>query len=335
MAPVDTRKSNLSLASGRSRATVARSLRGLDRLKGIKWWQRRPIVKNAILFNLQEGSYLAALFGLVEGFLQIILAFFDLYCLTEAAPGSRHFRGFGISFLFVYSGNEYVRYSLMVCSAILAIFGSYLTIASLRVLPALREEQEDKFINWIHAMGAFIVVRTLATLFQSIANDLYFPYHLAMLLMWILFTVFNIAALIVVVSNYQDLKDITRLENIAQVKMNTISSLNASRTLFQSFDPHEKMEDEEYNQVYTSPSSRKLQRESLFGLRGSHASEDSDNDNHSLSSPKMSHPTSTSSIPLAGLGLDPGRTLSSPQQSFTNETSLPAGERITSSTPLI
>lgn len=229
-----------------------------------------------------------------------------------------------------------VRYALMGCSASLVVFGSYLTVASLRVLPALREEQEDKFINWMKAMATFISVRILATLFQSIANDLYFPYHLAMLLIWMLFTVLNIAALIVVVANYQDLKDITRLENIAQIKMNTISSLNASRTLFQSLDPHEKLEDEEYNQVYTSPSSsRKLQRESLFGLRGSHASEDSDNDNRSLSSPKMSHPTSTSSIPLAGLGLDPGRTLSSPQQSFTNEMSLPAGERITSSTPLI
>ena len=37
----------------------------------------------------------------------VCLVIFDIYCLAEAAPGSRHFRYFGISFLFVYSGNQH------------------------------------------------------------------------------------------------------------------------------------------------------------------------------------------------------------------------------------
>lgn len=37
----------------------------------------------------------------------IILAIFDIYCLAEAQPGSTHYRYFGISFLFVYSGNQH------------------------------------------------------------------------------------------------------------------------------------------------------------------------------------------------------------------------------------
>ena len=44
--------------------------------------------------------------------MQICLAIFDLYCLIEAAPGSKHSRNFGISFLFVYSGNQHGQYDL-------------------------------------------------------------------------------------------------------------------------------------------------------------------------------------------------------------------------------
>lgn len=48
----------------------------------------------------------------LQSLLQISLAVFDIYCLIEAAPGSKHFRSFGISFMFVYSGNQHGKHTV-------------------------------------------------------------------------------------------------------------------------------------------------------------------------------------------------------------------------------
>ena len=52
-----------------------------------------------------------------------------------------------------------------------------------------------------------------------------------MLIIWFLLTIVNVFAWLVVYSNYQELSDITRLEDMAKLKMSTLSSLNASRSL--------------------------------------------------------------------------------------------------------
>ena len=51
-----------------------------------------------------------------------------------------------------------------------------------------------------------------------------------MLLFWFMLTMLNVFVWLVVYSNYQELSDITRLEDMAKLKMSTLSSLNASRS---------------------------------------------------------------------------------------------------------
>jgi uncharacterized membrane protein YgcG len=218
-------RSTTSIATTRSR-----TLAGSRKVK-LKWWERKPIIRNAIFTDLQKGSYIAAIYTLVESLFQISLAIFDTYCLAEASPGSTHFRSFGISFLFVYSGNPHIRRTLIAIAVILFASAIYLLVSSLILMTALRKEHEIKFKHWLRAMGLFIIWRTLTIIFQSIVNDLYFGYHQAMLIIWFLLTIVNVFAWLIVYSNYQELSDITRLEDMAKLKMSTLSSLNASRSL--------------------------------------------------------------------------------------------------------
>lgn len=215
-----------STLTTRSRKSVAASQK-----LHVKWWQRRPIIKTAYLLDLQKGSYAAAIFTLVQSVLLLCLSIFDLYCLIVAKPGSRHFRSFGFSFLFVYSGNRIVRHALILTSILLILSAIALAVTSIIIIPALKKEFELKFRPWLVTMAGFVCLRTFAILFQSIANDLYFTYHQAMLLLWTILIPINVFALLVVYSNYQELSDITKIEDMAKLKMSTLSSLQGSRTL--------------------------------------------------------------------------------------------------------
>lgn len=229
-----------STLTTRSRKSVAAS----QKLK-IKWWERRPIIKTAYFLDLQKGSYAAAIFTLVQSVLLIILSLFDLYCLMEARPGSRHFRSFGFSFLFVYSGNKYVRFSLILVSILSTLSAIALLLTSIVIIPALKKEYELKFRPWLLTMTAFICFRTFAIIFQSVANDLYFNYHRAILVLWLILIPLDVFALLIVYSNYQELSDITKIEDMAKLKMSTLSSIQGSRSLshmsqqsLDSYRPH-------------------------------------------------------------------------------------------------
>ncbi|KAG9510829.1 Adenylyl cyclase-associated protein 1 [Fragariocoptes setiger] len=63
--------------------------------------------------------------------------------------------------------------------------------------------------------------------------DLFFTYHQVMFLLWFTLTPINVFAWLVVYSNYQELCETTKLEDIAHLKMSTINSLQGSRTLSQ------------------------------------------------------------------------------------------------------
>lgn len=52
-----------------------------------------------------------------------------------------------------------------------------------------------------------------------------------MLILWFVLTIFNVFALLVVYSNYQELSDITKIEDMAKLKMSTLSSIQGSRSL--------------------------------------------------------------------------------------------------------
>ncbi|XP_064482343.1 uncharacterized protein LOC135395074 [Ornithodoros turicata] len=202
----------------------------LDRSRQ-QWFRRRPLLRTAYITDLQYGSYIAGIYSIVESIFMIFLAIFDIYCLAEASPGSRHYRYIGFSFLFVYSGNQHVRHLLILCSIISFIVSVCLLATSVMMVVALRKEQEAKFRPWLLFMFLFTSWRVVAIIYRSIVNDLYFSYHQAMLVIWILFILINGFAWLVVYSNYQELTDITRLEDMAKLKMGTLSSLNASRSV--------------------------------------------------------------------------------------------------------
>ncbi|XP_003737882.1 uncharacterized protein LOC100900661 [Galendromus occidentalis] len=193
-----------------------------------RWYQRRPFLDNAYFTNLQKGSYIAAIYALIECLFMICLVIFDIYCLAEAQPGSRHFRYFGISFLFVYSGNQHVRNLLITVSVISFIGAMFLLVTSAQIISALRKEQEARFRPWLYSMAAFTVWRFCAIIFRSIANDLYYAYHILMLLIWAALIAGNVFAGLVVLSNYQELSDITRLEDLARSKMGGSTSVSRS-----------------------------------------------------------------------------------------------------------
>lgn len=237
-----------STMTNKSRKSMAAS----QKLK-IKWWQRRPIIKTAYFLDLQKGSYCAAIFTLFQSIILLVLSLFDLYCLLEARPGSRHFRSFGFSFLFVYSGNKYVRISLILISFFLAISAIALIVTTLILIPALKKEFETKFRPWLYVMSGFICFRLFAIIFQSVANDLYFTYHQIVLALWFILIPINVFALLVVYSNYQELSDITKIEDMAKLKMSTLSSLQGSRTL--SHMSHQSLDSyRHYGAVNSNPS---------------------------------------------------------------------------------
>lgn len=308
-------RSMTSIASARSgRATVTHSVPG-SVMRPPRWWQRRPILKSAFLTDLQKGSYSASIFALSQSVFQILICLFDLYCLIEARPGSRHFRSFGFSFVFVYAGNQYVRWSLILSALLLAISATYLLVSSVILMSALRKEHEIRFKHWLRAMGTFIVLRALSLVYQSTVNDLYFTYHQFMLVIWLLLTAVNVFAFLVVYSNFQELSNITKLEDMAKLKMSTLSSLNASRSLSRaSLDSYAKA-GVGYGTVNIQPSPNVSVHHAGLGSRpgSTNGSISSFNMGYGtvgqpLSGPnrnQTSHPPSTaSSVPLSHFGLN-------------------------------
>jgi uncharacterized membrane protein YcjF (UPF0283 family) len=103
--------------------------------------------------------------------------------------------------------------------------------ASIVLMAALKKEHEARFRLWLHATGAYLILRFVILVFQSLVNDLYFTYHRAVLIGFLALLALDAFLWLVVMSNYQELSDITRLEDMAKLKMSTLSSLHASRSL--------------------------------------------------------------------------------------------------------
>lgn len=91
-------------------------------------WYQKPILTNAYLLDIQRGAMLTALFSLVSmqfkndihilhiwyfilfqslAIFTICTSIFDLYCLSQATPGSTHYGYYIISYEFVYVGNRH------------------------------------------------------------------------------------------------------------------------------------------------------------------------------------------------------------------------------------
>nr|CAG4644299.1 EOG090X0DL4 [Lepidurus arcticus] len=209
----------------KSRAT-SRSVKSLH----IPWY-KRPLVQTAYITDIQTGSLLAAIFTLILSLFTIATAIFDIYCLGITVPGVTHYGFYIMSFQFVYVGNIHVRNSLIVF-ALLSAFGAFaMLVTSVMLLKSLRKEYEGGMIPWLVVSFLFFGWRTIAIIHASIINDMIFGYHISMCLLWVLCILLGACGWVIVYSLYLELSDLTKLEDIAHLRMGTMSSLNITHSV--------------------------------------------------------------------------------------------------------
>ncbi|XP_043493144.1 uncharacterized protein LOC122518333 [Polistes fuscatus] len=216
-----------SHVTSRSSANL-RSSRSVRSVK-IPWYQK-PILKHAYILDIQRGAMLVAVFALCLALFTMCTVIFDIYCLSQATPGSTHYGYYIISYEFVYIGNQHVRNALIVFALFSMIGGIAVFITSLMLITALRKEYEKKMVPWLYSFAAFTIFRLFAFLFFSIVNDLIFAYNIIICLLWIIFISFSVYGWLIVYSLYIELSDLTRLEDLAHLRIGTMQSLNASTT---------------------------------------------------------------------------------------------------------
>lgn len=215
---VTTTRSSANLRSSRS----ARSIK-------IPWYQKSKLT-HAFILDIQRGAMFTAIFSLCLAFFTVCTAIFDIYCLSQAAPGSTHYGYYIISYEFVYVGNQHVRNALIVFALFSMLGGIVVFVTSLILITALRKEYEKKIVAWLYSFAIFTLFRLFAFIFFSIVNDMIFAYNIMMCLLWIIFICISAYGWLIVYSLYLELSDLTRLEDLAHLRIGTMQSLNASTT---------------------------------------------------------------------------------------------------------
>lgn len=110
--------------------------------------------------------------------------------------------------------------NLLIVFALFSIFaGAAVFVASIMLIRALRKEYEKKMVPWLYVFAVFTIFRFLAALFFSIVNDLYFKYNITMTFLWIIFLCISVYGWLVVYSLYIELSDLTRLEDLAHLRV--------------------------------------------------------------------------------------------------------------------
>ncbi|CAH1129771.1 unnamed protein product [Ceutorhynchus assimilis] len=205
------------------------NLRSSRSLKSLKIpWYRKPIVQDAVFLDIQRASMITAIFSLLLSIFTIITGLFDLYCYGMAAPGSTHYGYYVISYEFVYVGSRHVRNTLVMFAVFSILLAIGVFVTSIMLIIALRKEYEKKMLPWIYAFAIFAMFRFLAFLFFSIVNDMIFAYNILMCLLWTFFMICSLYGWVLVYSLYIELTDLTKLEDLAHLRMGTMQSLNAS-----------------------------------------------------------------------------------------------------------
>ncbi|KAH8382616.1 hypothetical protein KR009_004388, partial [Drosophila setifemur] len=225
-----TYRSNPSVyshATGRSSTNLHSKMSRSTRSVRIPWYQR-PLLKNNQYIDIQKGAMLIGLFAIFISLFTIATSIFDLYCYAMAAPGSTHYGYYIISYEFVYVGNKHVRNMLIVFALFSLIMALINFVTSVLLCVALRKEYERKVMPWLWTFAIFTVWRALALIFFAIVNDLYFAYNVIMVLMWSVFCLVSIYGWAVVYSLFLELVDLTKLEDLAHLRMGTMASLHAS-----------------------------------------------------------------------------------------------------------
>ncbi|XP_023323631.1 uncharacterized protein LOC111697753 [Eurytemora carolleeae] len=220
--------SRLSVYSHASTTRSTRTLGGQHRGKTLKsqklqWWEK-PIIQSAFYTDLTSGAWHATFYTLFLAFWTAMWSIFDIYCLVEASPGSNHTGYYIFSFEFVYVGNHHVRNILMMSSLFSLVFSILIFINSCILLDALRLEKETGFKGWLYTMGAFTPWKIVAWVYHSIVNDIIFGYHIFMFITWFFINILDVLAVLVIYSLYIELTGVSKLENLAKIKMVTMSS---------------------------------------------------------------------------------------------------------------
>jgi len=198
----------------RSTRTLGAHSRGVS-LKStrVPWW-RKPLLATAF-YTL----FLSAWTG--------ITSLFECYLLEEAKPGTNHTGYYLFSFDFVYVGNHHVRNLLFFSGLSSIVFAILLFITSCIILDALRLEKERGFKTWLWTMGIFTPWKIVCWVYAAIVNDMMCcssSYHVLMFLVWLVLNVANVLAWSVMYSLYLELEGISKLEGMAKMKMDTLSS---------------------------------------------------------------------------------------------------------------
>ncbi|XP_015124477.1 uncharacterized protein LOC107046381 [Diachasma alloeum] len=213
-----TNRSSANLKSSRSTKSVV-----------IPWYQK-PILTKAFFSDIPRSAMFTAVFGVFLGLFTICSAAFDIYCLSQAVPGSTHYGYYIISYEFVYVGNKHVRNALLVAALFSMLGAVAVIVTSIILINALRKEYEKKIIPWLYVFAGFTIFRVLAFLLFCIVNDMIFAYNIMMCLLWIVFLLFSAYGWLIVYTLYLELSDLSRLEDLAHLRMGTMQSLNASTT---------------------------------------------------------------------------------------------------------
>jgi len=225
MSQVGSVRSVYSTASTtRSTRTLGTS-RGHNSLKNQKLqWYQKPMVATAFYTDLTTGAWHCTFYTLFLSIWSCFQGIFEMYILEEAKPGSSHTGYYLFSFDFVYVGNHHVR-NLLFMSALFTLVGSVAVfISSCATLDALRLEKETGFKAWLISMGIFTPWRVVAWVYAFIVNDMIFAYHIIMFFVWLFFNIINVMAWMVMYSLYLELTGISQLEDMAKLKMDTMSS---------------------------------------------------------------------------------------------------------------
>lgn len=208
---------------------MVRSVRSVRSVKTTPWHQK-PILTHAYVLDIQRGAMFTGIFAMFLAVFTVCTAIFDLYCLSQAAPGSTHYGYYIISYEFVYVGNPHVRNALVVFALFSMLGGIVIFATSLILIRALRKEHEKKMVPWLYSFAGFAAFRLFAFLFFSTVNDMIFAYNAIMCFLWSVFTCISIYGWLIVYSLYIELSDLTRLEDLAHLRIGTMQSLNASTT---------------------------------------------------------------------------------------------------------
>jgi hypothetical protein len=83
------------------------------------------------------------------------------------------------------------------------------------------QEYETRIVPWLWSFGIFTGFRFFAFLFFAIVNDLIFFYNITMTMLWIIIISVSMYGWLVVYSLYLELSDLTKLEDLAHLRVRT------------------------------------------------------------------------------------------------------------------